>query len=347
MVDPSQFFFLHVMKTAGSTFREAFSRILPAGDVWPPTSPDDPSRDEESERSTITRYLSLDSLAQMIGTGERPRFVSGHYPYAARALLQAASTAGDDVVCMTMLREPVARTLSFLAHTRRHSVGLRDRSDEEIYEDPWWFDRFVHNHQTRLFSITLDEATAPRSDQLFLAEVIRAMAALSDTGPRERAAVEAVIGDGRFGPQTAATLVEDLERLGIDMSLRAEQDRRLRAEGRHQVPDAGMPYLYADAAMTRASSTGPTRFATAVENLRRCEVVGTTEDYEGFVRDVNRTFGLECSSHGWRNAGERSTGRSSAAFRRRIEEDNRTDMELYEAARTLIEARRRDDDRPR
>ena len=53
----------------------------------------------------------------------------GHYPYVASQLL------GEDPVTLTILRDPVERTISYLKHCKRYHDHHRELSLEEIYRD--------------------------------------------------------------------------------------------------------------------------------------------------------------------------------------------------------------------
>jgi hypothetical protein len=101
-----------------------------------------------------------------------------------------------------------------------------------------------------------------------------------------------------------------------------------------------MMYHYLDGALTRPSDVDQARLADAKRNLERCVVVGVTEDYGGFIRDLNRTCHVECAAEGWSNASDPSPYRLSTSFERRMKEDNRLDLELYETASELISSRR-------
>ncbi len=237
-------------------------------------------------------------------SGETPTIglVAGHLPYAATELLH--DDGNDGPACLTLLREPVERTASFLDQCRRHRPELSDQPLEAIYDDPWYFDRFIHNHQTRVFSMTFAEASAPRTDQVLLAEFLRSLVPASAT-TEDRARVDALISDGQmiFDERTPLAVAE-LERLGVDMANHKPAYERFRVQPQYWVPEGGMGYLYADAALTRPSPVDEERLAQALENLDQCAVVGLTDDYPGFIDDLNRTCGAECSSEGWLNAGD-------------------------------------------
>ncbi len=291
---------------------------------------------------TISDYMSLAPLAAM--TPEHRRrlsLVAGHFPYAAAELLhEGRDDVGGEWVRVTLLRTPVERTLSFLRQCQRHRPELRDQPLEAIYDDPWYFDRFLRDHQTRVFSMTLDEATAPRTDQILLADFLCSL--IPPAAPTEaRARIEALVGDGQLIFDTSTPrAVAELERLGVDMAGHKPAYERFRTQPKYWVPEGGMGYLYADAALARPSPVDHERFARALQNLERCAVIGLTEDYTGFIADLNRTCGVECSSEGWLNAGNTAGSKLPKSFLRRIERDHQFDMELYEAARQLVSARR-------
>jgi hypothetical protein len=57
------------------------------------------------------------------------------------------------VTTLTVLREPVARTISVLKHFKRVEERFRPCPLEEIYGDRQIFRFFVENHQTKVFSL--------------------------------------------------------------------------------------------------------------------------------------------------------------------------------------------------
>lgn len=146
----SRFFFVHVMKTGGTSFselvRENFREFERYPDVVLPPESDIIRRMEA--------YSFASRLIEDVNAHPRLRMVRGHVPYAVRSLLNADYTA------MTILRHPVERTLSYLNHCRRFHREHANTPVEEIYEQPWFYETFVHNYQTKLFSMTADEAVA-------------------------------------------------------------------------------------------------------------------------------------------------------------------------------------------
>ncbi len=66
---------------------------------------------------------------------------------------------GAQFVTMTVLRDPVERTLSFLRHQAERSQrgATKDTPLVEIYEDPFRFAAMIQNHMVRILSLTPEE----------------------------------------------------------------------------------------------------------------------------------------------------------------------------------------------
>lgn len=135
-----RFFFVHVMKTAGATLRERVSANFDPEARYPNWKIDPPDA-----------YFDIDRLRSL--PPERQsciRLYVGHFPYVVSELV-------GEVVTVTLLRDPVERTLSLLKQrSREHEVG---RGLEEIYDglideyDGLRFKRLAGNHQTKIFAM--------------------------------------------------------------------------------------------------------------------------------------------------------------------------------------------------
>jgi hypothetical protein len=86
---------------------------------------------------------------------DRIRGYTGHFPYVLSELLDG------EFVTITLLRDPVARTLSLLQQfTRRRPFWIGPNPDaslakgtlEEIYSHPRVFEPMIHDHQTKVFA---------------------------------------------------------------------------------------------------------------------------------------------------------------------------------------------------
>jgi hypothetical protein len=151
-----RWFFVHVQKTGGT---DLFTRI--GGD---PSIPLEHDRwfseaeiypnDTDGDVFTVAPQLSVDQL--LLRWKERRdeiRIVLGHFPLCTVELLDAEFTT------LTVLREPVERTLSFLRHHRRLTPADRDKPLEAIYDEPFRFESLLHNHMVKMFALTTEEMT--------------------------------------------------------------------------------------------------------------------------------------------------------------------------------------------
>lgn len=138
-----RFFFLHVMKTGGATFRQHVVANFGPGEVYP-----DPALDTNlfiaNTRIEYLRDLPPERKAQI-------RAYTGHFPFLCIDML------GIPLVTLTMLRDPVARTISYLRHCKRYHENQHDLSLDEIYDDPFVNSVFIRNHQARLFCLEPDD----------------------------------------------------------------------------------------------------------------------------------------------------------------------------------------------
>ena len=138
-----RFFFVHVMKTAGTTFALQLRAQFPAESIYPAQGLDwqDPSDLERYTDPSRARAVSPERRAQI-------QFYTGHFPYMVAGMIDPA------LVVLTMLREPIARTISVLDHFQRLDDRYRDLDLEAIYDDHHVFHSFVSNHQTAFFART-------------------------------------------------------------------------------------------------------------------------------------------------------------------------------------------------
>jgi hypothetical protein len=137
-----QFFFIHVMKTAGTTFVRQLQQEFSAESIYPARTVDWTSEHDYDAYINIPRLLGL--------TPERRaeiRVFTGHFPYSVCDLVAPGCTT------LSVLREPVARTVSVLKHFKRVEARFRDCTLEAIYDDRQIFRFFVENHQTKVFSL--------------------------------------------------------------------------------------------------------------------------------------------------------------------------------------------------
>jgi hypothetical protein len=148
-----RYFFVHIMKTAGSAFRQRLLNHFGEAAVYPARGLD--------RSHPVTLYVSVDHLRERLAArGAEIQVITGHFPLRTVEQLDGRFTT------LTLLREPVERTLSYLRQEREDppvaqflARGVRPRSRtagrslEEIYDDLNGRAQ-THNHMTRMLSLS-------------------------------------------------------------------------------------------------------------------------------------------------------------------------------------------------
>jgi len=132
------------MKTGGTTL--AFDLLGEMGGAVYPSELDRRSPDD------VEPYISVAHL--MRAATARPdsiRLYSGHFAAAVCELMPI------ELRTLTLLREPVERTISVLRHFKARFERYDALTLEQIYDDQFVFEYFVHDHQTKLFSAGPDD----------------------------------------------------------------------------------------------------------------------------------------------------------------------------------------------
>lgn len=277
----NKFLFIHVMKTGGTSLSNVIGANFPANVSYPDAclAPD------AHAFHRFEAYLFVPGLVEKVNAlNGQLRMVRGHFPYAVRELLD------DSYIAMTLLRDPVERTLSYLKHCRKYHNEHVNLELEQIYEDTWFRATFIQNYQTKLFSMSAQEALTETR--------------FPDDEPKLPPRRE--LGDGQ-------NLSDDIKAF------------RARSPGRVS--------LECFSASTGVIQVDNKRLSIAMENLSAVEVVGTTEHYDRFLRQLVDRYGWQITSVPHLHASKDAT--ISPAFRQRIAFDNAFDMELYEYARSL------------
>jgi hypothetical protein len=291
-------FFMHIMKTGGfSLATQLFQQYEPEsvyGGFGPP---------QTNPITATYRYLNPRPLAHLHdGCSSRLQVVAGHFPFAARSLL------GEDVVTVTILRDPVERVISFLNHAQRFHTEHVGLPLEAIYEDAWYFPRFYDNHAVKMLAMDRAEMLAHLPD-----DRLQAVGWTDDQlGLLYRWREEA----------TSLTESEARELHHLAAPIVAESSGVSRVLG---------------APNTAAVDVDDARLRAALANLEQIEIVGLHEEYGAFVDVLSARFRLELSSTVHLNTSQPS--QVPEALRSRIARDMEPEIELYEAARRM--ARRR------
>ena len=156
-------FFIHVMRTGGSTFKTVLQERFGPSHVYPDTATDldlasvaettqNPFGHPIRSQAALDSYISIDRLLAVPPErrAELQAYV-GHFPFVVTELMDI------DLVTVTLLRDPVERTISQLRTAKARRVRFADASLEEIYEDGFEFPFFIHDHQSKVFAMQADD----------------------------------------------------------------------------------------------------------------------------------------------------------------------------------------------
>lgn len=135
-------FFVHVMKTGGTTFELRMKRQLGREAVFPYMKVDPADRMPNLSLDYL-REQPPERLAQV-------RAFTGHFPFFATELVPTPS------LVMTVLRDPVERAISYLKQHQLH-MGQAHRTLEEIYERGNARPFHIENYQVRVFASTVSD----------------------------------------------------------------------------------------------------------------------------------------------------------------------------------------------
>jgi hypothetical protein len=154
---PHRYFFVHIMKTAGGSLRERLIDHFGEAAVYPTRGVDG---------TDVEPYVLVDRLRERLqARGSQIRVITGHFPLSAAELIDGRVTT------LTLLRDPVERTLSYLRQEREdHLIRFVERRAQrasrhagrplqEIYDDLYGLAQ-THNNMTRMFSLTPPEMLA-------------------------------------------------------------------------------------------------------------------------------------------------------------------------------------------
>ncbi len=182
-----RFFFVHIMKTAGTTFALHLRQNFRPEEIYPNADIDLLSPTDAEPYRRVPHLLAL-------GPERRAavRIYSGHFPFVAAQLMDR------DLLTLSILRHPMDRTISLLKHFQARPTSYHDQPLEAIYDDPAIFRQYIENHQTKIFSLT--RADGPLG-----------MASTSGNSPSASALDHQPVANVAFGDRS--TIIVDDERL--------------------------------------------------------------------------------------------------------------------------------------
>ena len=144
-VNRERFFFCHIQKAAGTSVRHALDNEFGADAIYPlPEDADDPYAYSDVER--------LRSVLE--DRGDQIELIVGHFPFCITDLL------GVPLTTFTLLREPVARTLSHLRYQRLVDDRYQGMSMLEAYSVPQNLFGNLHNQMVKTLGMAAEENTA-------------------------------------------------------------------------------------------------------------------------------------------------------------------------------------------
>jgi len=235
-------FFVHVMKSGGTTIMRHLRETYELDQIYPSAALD--LRVAEAGLD-LDHHLSVPYLQNLSAERRaRIRVYIGHFPYVARELL------GPELLAATVLREPVERTISLLRQLTR-TQPWEDEPDgrrplatmplEEIYEHPLVFGPLIHDHQTKIFSMTAADDPQSYTDPIDVdagrLELAKAnVSAIDVLGTMERFDDFLDEAEARFGWQIVrgarknATPDEDLTPISPTLKRRIADDNAMDLE---------------------------------------------------------------------------------------------------------------------
>jgi len=186
---PQRIFFIHIAKTAGTSMRQMLQIALGQRAIYP------------SNRDLALRadggYPSQRELLGALPSVRPYRVLIGHYVAGIMHDLPVRHRTA------TMLRDPVQRSLSMLAHVERH----RGLSPEAVLDSEELCAELIADHQTRLLAAEMPrEFMHPAADSLDRA--LRTVAALDYVGITERFEESCRLFDAVFGTDVSSCRTE-------------------------------------------------------------------------------------------------------------------------------------------
>jgi len=136
----SGIFFIHIMKTAGTSLRKMLTESLDESLTYP--------NDKDLSKTKNRFYPSLSEIIEQMESGDLRDFqiLCGHYPFFLGELVF------KEPKYIVFLRDPVTRTISMIEHRKLKTPEYRKLSYEEILENQTFVDNQLRNYQTKVFA---------------------------------------------------------------------------------------------------------------------------------------------------------------------------------------------------
>ena len=154
---PDRYFFVHIMKTAGTALRQRLVNHFGRDAVYP-------TRDLDGT-DLIRGYISVDHLRERLeARGDQIQVIAGHFPLRTVELIEGPYTT------LTLLRDPVERMLSYLRRgggRGAFELALGERSEEDRLPRSMSFEEIYDAHlgradntMTKMLTLTPAEMSA-------------------------------------------------------------------------------------------------------------------------------------------------------------------------------------------
>jgi len=125
------YFFIHIPKTAGSSFRNMLYKQFPQDVIYPNL------KDIQANKG---RYPHRRAVVETLEGARDVQFLMGHYPFFLGKKLP------ESPECIVFLRDPVERAISNLYHLQRHNPRFKNTSARVMIEGANWQ---INNVQVR------------------------------------------------------------------------------------------------------------------------------------------------------------------------------------------------------
>lgn len=137
---PSRILVIHTMKTGGSSLRRIIQSEIGVDAIYP--------SDQDLTELPHGWYPGPKSLLGSLEAGDTHTadVLIGHLPYVLADAMQPRPKV------VTLLREPVARTVSMMEHRRRHTPSLRSASYRQLLDHEPFVMGQVKDYQTKIFA---------------------------------------------------------------------------------------------------------------------------------------------------------------------------------------------------
>jgi hypothetical protein len=151
-------FFVHILKTGGSSLNTMVRPLFPVEAVYPCAlkRPGRRTNPGQGLRGWRMAYVAIPFLRMFDESRRRRfRFVAGHLPYCVAELFE------QPVRCISFFRDPVSRTISHLKQARTLQPRYKGWPLDRLYAHDTFHEQFIANLQTRHFAHEMsDELTS-------------------------------------------------------------------------------------------------------------------------------------------------------------------------------------------